>query len=202
MIYYVNTLKQYKLAINPVSNKSKNACFTGDKIAFYDCYGTCESDDGIYYTKYAAFYYASGENDKPIYNVRFSRLGTYDLNFSYNGIKSKIKIVCDNESEKYDKYRYNLSEVFPWMKDLKLNDIKKVRFENSYNGIAPGSFNEIFYSNNKDDLTNCYNYTFSKVMLVETDEYQADGGWHNNITFYDEVNSCDLRISNGLIKNF
>lgn len=36
LIYYVNTLKQYKLAINPVSNKSKNAYFTGDKIAFDD----------------------------------------------------------------------------------------------------------------------------------------------------------------------
>lgn len=199
LIYYVNTLKQYKLAINPISSGSKNAYFIGDKIAFYDCYGTCENNGGVYYTKYAAFYYASGDNDKPIYNVRFSRLGTYDLNFSYNGIKSKIKIVCDNESEKYDKYRYDISKVFPWMKDLKLNDIKKVRYENSHNGIAPGSFNEIFYTNNKDDIIKCFNYILSKVMLVETNVYQVDGGWHNNITFYDVLNSYNLGISNGYI---
>lgn len=199
LIYYVNTLKQYKLAINSVSNKSKNAYFTGDKIAFDDCYGACENDDGVYYTKYAAFYYASGENEKPVYKVCFSRRGTYDLNFSYNGIKSKIKIVCDNESNKYDKYRYDISKVFPWMKDLKLNDIKKVRFENGHNGIAPGSFNEIFYSNNKDDIINCFNYILSKIMLVETNEYQVDGGGCESITFYDELNSYDLKIASGFI---
>ena len=199
LIYYVNTLKQYKLAINPVSNKSKNAYFIGDKIAFDDCYGTCKNDNGVYYTKYADFYYISGENEKPIYNVRFRRRGTYDLNFSYNGIKSKIKIVCDNESDKYDKYRHDISEVFPWMKDLKLNAIKKVRFENGHNGITPGSFNKIFYSNNKDDIINCFNYILSKIMLAETNEYQVDGGGYESITFYDELNSYDLKISNRFI---
>lgn len=85
------------------------------------------------------------------------------------------------------------------MKDLKLNDIKKVRYENSHNGIAPGSFNEIFYTNNKDDIIKCFNYILSKVMLVETNVYQVDGGWHNNITFYDVLNSYNLGISNGYI---
>lgn len=199
LIYYVNTLKQYKLAINPVSNKSKNAYFIGDKIAFDDCYGTCENGDGVYYTKYAVFYYASGENEKPVYKVCFSRRGTYDLNFSYNGIKSKIKIICDNKSDKYDKYRYDISKVFPWMKDLKLNDIKKVRFETGYNGISPGSFNEIYYTNNKKDLINCNNYLLSKVMIVETEKNVPPGGRHENITFYDELNSYDLKIVNGFI---
>ncbi len=199
LIYYVNTLKQYKLAINPVSNKSKNAYFTGDKIAFDDCYGACENDDGVYYTKYAEFYYISVENEQPVYKVCFRRRGTYDLNFSYNGIKSKIKIVCDNESNKYDKYRYDISKAFPWMKDLKFNDIKKVRFENGHNGIAPGSFNEIFYSSNKDDIINCFNYILSKIMIVETNEYQVDGGGYESITFYDELNSYDLKIASGFI---
>lgn len=199
LVFYVNTLKQYKLAISPISNGTKNAYFTGDKISFYDCYGTCENDDGVYYTKYAEFHCVSEENEKPIYKIHFTRSGTYDLIFSYNGIKSKIKIACDNKSDKYDKYCYNISEIFPWMKDLKLNDIKKVRFEIGYYSIAPGSFNEIFYTNNRDDLINCYNYIFSKVMLVETDEYQVPGGWHNTITFYDGLNSYDLRISNGFI---
>lgn len=199
LIYYVNTLKQYKLAINLVSNKSKNAYFTGDKIGFDDCYGTCENGDGVYYTKYAEFYYISGENEQPVYKVCFSRRGAYDLNFSYNGIKSKIKIVCDNESDKYDKYRYDISKVFPWMKDLKLNDIKKVRFENGYNGISPGSFNEICYTNNKKDLINCNNYLLSKAMIVETEENVPPGGWHENITFYDELNFYNLKIVNGFI---
>lgn len=199
LVFYVNTLKQYKLTINLISSGSKNAYFTGDKIGFDDYYGNSEMNDGVYYTKYAEFYYVSGENDKPIYNVRFSRLGTYDLNFSYNGIKSKIKIICDNESDKYDKYRNDLSEVFPWMKDLKLNDIKKIRLENGYNGIAPGSFNEIFYSSNKDDIINCFNYILSKIMIVETNEYQVDGGGYESITFYDELNSYDLKIASGFI---
>ena len=196
--FYVTTLKYYELGISPkFSGGSKSIAFDGDYIIFDDEVGRYEYNDTIlHYTSYGEFYYL-GSPGRPLYSAHFTRIGTYDLNFTYSNYKTKIRIVCDNESDKYDGYRADMSDIFPWAKNLSLDDVDKVRLQQCGIGVAPGSFDFVKYTTDRNDISNVYNLLLSKVMVSETNAHQISGGGFNTITFYSGDNSYDMKIYNG-----
>ena len=124
---------------------------------------------------------------------------TFDVNFTIGGFKSSIKVICDNQSSKYEDYRGDISYIYPWMKDLNTQNIDKVRFESSAIGIKPGSLKNVSYTNASKDINNIANLLNAKIMRDDVGAHHIDGGGYNLITFYQGSNAYNLRIYNGFV---
>ncbi len=192
-IYYVTTLKQYTFTVFPLYTGSKAVAYEGDVVTFDDCY------EGSNSAKYGSFTYLNDDKGNPTYSVQFSLHGTFDVNFTIGGFKSSIKVICDNQSSKYDNYRGDISDIYPWMKDLNTENIDKVRFELSAIGIKPGSLRNVSYTNDSTDINNMANLLNAKIMRDDVGAHHITGGAYGLITFYKGGNAYNLRIYNGFV---
>jgi hypothetical protein len=195
-VFYVNTLKYYHFRVRPIVSSTNNEVIDiGDNVVFDDEWSTYSyNETTMHSTRYGDFYY---DKDADCYIAHFTKIGTFDLNFTYKEFKSIIKFVCDNESDKYDKYRADMPDIFPWAKNLSLDDVDKVRLQQGGIGVAPGSFDFVKYTTDRNDISNVYNLLLSKVMISETNAHQITGGGFNTITFFSGENKYDMKIYNG-----
>ncbi|MBQ9458104.1 MAG: hypothetical protein IJU64_06385 [Bacilli bacterium] len=192
-VYYVTTLKQYTLTAFPLYTGSKAVAYKGDVVTFDDCY------EGTNSARYGSFTYLNDDKGNPTYRVQFTLHGTFDVHFTIGGFKSSIKVICDNQSSKYEDYRGDISDIYPWMKDLNTENIGQVRFESSAIGIEPGSLRSVSYTNDSSDINNLANLLNAKIMRDDVGAHHIDGGGYNLITFYQGSNAYDLRIYNGFV---
>ena len=193
-VYYVTTLKQYTFIAFPLYTGSKAVAYEGDVVTFDDCY------EGTHSARYGSFTYLNDDKGNPTYSVRFTLYGTFDVHFTIGGFKSSIKVVCDNQSPKYEDYRGDIFDIYPWMKGLNTENIDKVRFESSAIGIEPGSLREVSYTNDSSDINNIANLLNAKIMRDDVGAHQITGGGYNLITFYQGSNAYNLKIYNGFVK--
>lgn len=191
-VYYVTTLKQYVFTAFPHYTGSKVVAYEGDVVSFDDCY------EGTHSARYGSFTYLNDKGN-PTYRVQFTLHGTFDVNFTIDGFKSSIRVICDNQSSKYEDYRGDISDIYPWMKNLNTENIDKVRFETSAIGIEPGSLRNVSYTNDSNDINNIANLLNAKIMRDDVGAHQIDGGGYNLITFYQGSNAYNLRIYNGFV---
>ncbi len=78
--------------------------------------------------------------------------------------------------------------------------IKKIRVENGYIGVAPGSFTNIMYSSNENDIKNLYNALLRPLRLISEENALVTGGSYYQYTFYDELNKkYELCVDNKII---
>ena len=192
-VYYVTTLKQYTFTVFPLYTGSKAVAYEGDVVTFDDCY------EGTHSARYGSFTYLNDDKGNPTYSVHFTLYGTFDVHFTIGVLKSSIKVICDNQSSKYEDYRGDISNIYPWMKDLNTENIDKVRFETSAIGIEPGSLRNVSYTNDSNDINNIANLLNAKIMRDDVGAHHIDGGGYNLITFYQGSDAYDLRIYNGFV---
>lgn len=97
-----------------------------------------------------------------------------------------------------------LNELYPWINELKEEDIIKVRYEKWSDCVAPGTFNDISYSTNAVDIGNAYKILSSSVQVaskyVDKDEVVDGGDWSVKYEFFtpnDEKYS--ITLDNGVL---
>ncbi|MDE6667785.1 MAG: hypothetical protein K2K38_05500 [Clostridia bacterium] len=78
------------------------------------------------------------------------------------------------DQERPAEYIY-LNEQYPWINELKVENIEQVRYEFSYTCVVPGTFKDIYYSTNSVDIENSYKVLFSSLPLLSRFEI-TDGG--------------------------
>ena len=115
-IYYVTTLKQYTFTVFPVYTGSKAVAYEGDVVTFDDCY------EGTNSARYGSFTYLNDNKGNSTYSAQFTLHGTFDVNFTIGGFKSSIKVICDNQSSKYEDYRGDISYIY--LSDFLKTEIK------------------------------------------------------------------------------
>ena len=106
-----------------------------------------------------------------------------------------------NDPEKPDWYyhtSYNLNELYPWINELKAEDIQTVRYEHAYIGVAPGALKDISYSTNEEDIENTYKLLSSSAEAISPVDGQISGGGYVKYDFFtSDGKAYSIRISNG-----
>ncbi len=107
-------------------------------------------------------------------------------------------VSCQNAGAK-DKKIYNLSDLneYSWVKKLNENDINKIRIQKGSIGVSPTTLSNVYYSNDKDDIS--YNFNILSQNLEKKDKDLIDGGSYTLITYYSNNNEYELEINNNLI---
>lgn len=119
------------------------------------------------------------------------------LNYSFKMPKEdttlEIKTIVEEVS--------TIGEIFN-LTNIELKDIKKVRYEQMYIGVAPGSLTNIEYSNNEEDIKNVYDLLSEEVYLETSDDFLVVGGGAVLYTIYTENESYDFKITNNYIYKY
>ena len=119
------------------------------------------------------------------------------LNYSFKMPKEdttlEIKTIVEEVS--------TIGEIFN-LTNIELKDIKKVRYEQMYIGVAPGSLTNIEYSNNEEDIKNVYDLLSEEVYLETSDDFLVVGGGAVLYTIYTENESYYFKINNNYIYNY
>ncbi|MDE7167271.1 MAG: hypothetical protein K2O28_00290 [Clostridia bacterium] len=104
----------------------------------------------------------------------------------------------DEKPDWYYHTSYKLNELYPWINELKVEDIQKVRYEHAYIGVAPGNLEDISYSSNKEDIENAYKILSSSAEAINPLEGQVCGGGYVKYDFLTAGGkNYSIRISNG-----
>lgn len=131
------------------------------------------------------------KEDKYVQNNPHSVYGTHFLYVSH----------IEFDQEKPDWYyhkSYNLNELYPWINELKEEDVVKVRYEQAFIGVAPGDFKDISYSTNEVDIENAYKLLSSSAEAISPAEGQIDGGGYVKYDFLTaDGKTYSITISNG-----
>lgn len=94
-------------------------------------------------------------------------------------------------------YCGSLSEFYPWINELKVENIIQVRYEHAFIGVAPGSFKDISYTTNSVDIENSYRLLFSNVQEISINEGQVTGGGYVKYDFLTANNKTySVKVSN------
>lgn len=121
------------------------------------------------------------------------RLSTYDYlivkNMDYD---KRIPDV-------YFPYCGYLNAFYPWIDEMNVEDIVKVRYEHAYNGVAPGALKDISYSTNNVDIENAYNLLFRPLTAITTEEGQIVGGAYVQYDFFTADNAYSIYVSNNTV---
>ena len=184
--YICNTFLTFALTIYPQWIGSKSMSFVGDICEF-------GQDNHNYYIDY---FENGGETTYLIY---FYKQGNYIIDFSYLNFSATIDVICDDEDSSWENYYYGLNEIYPWINDIKNEDVNTVRIENGYNGVAPGSLIDIYYSYDKDDIATTCTFLKNKVVFIDSIITNIAGGYYYEITYYYSNTEKSIRISNGYI---
>ncbi len=82
----------------------------------------------------------------------------------------------------------DLNDLYPWINELKEEDIIKVRYEQWSDCVAPGTLNDVSYSTNSVDIENTYKLLSSSVQVaskyIDRDEIVDGGGWNVKYDFF------------------
>ncbi len=93
-----------------------------------------------------------------------------------------------------------LSNLYPWMEELKEGDIAKVRYEQAFIGVAPyQNLKNISYSTDQTDLANAYRLFSSPLHSISQSEGQIEGGGYVRYDFMTAEETYSVTISNGTV---
>lgn len=93
-----------------------------------------------------------------------------------------------------------LSELYPWMGELKAGDIVRVRYEHAFLGVAPYyNLRNISYSTDPTDIANAYLLFSSPLHAISESEGQIDGGGYVRYDFITAKETYSVTISNGTV---
>ncbi len=198
-VYYVTTLNKFYFRVSPIHTGSRSLHFEGDCVTFLDAYSNIIN--GNCYTSYGTFSHQNSLDDDlgSTYLATFSRSGIYEINFSVGKFTSSLKVICDDYSDKYEKYQYELSSFFSWTKAIKEEDVDQISYECGAIGVAPGSLKSITYSSDKKDISGFFNLFNSKLMIVDSYAYAVSGGSYGQYSYYSNGEIHSLRFDNGFI---
>lgn len=82
---------------------------------------------------------------------------------------------------------------------LSQDDVIKVRCEKGAIGVAPGTFTEIAYSENVDDINDVLSMLEMMVYEDKGEDWQVTGGGYIEYTVYTQNNNYTIEITNGYI---
>ncbi len=85
-----------------------------------------------------------------------------------------------------------------WVNDINYENVTKIRLEKGAFGVQPGTFCNVLYSENKDDIE--YNLNVLNQDLEKNRIEIFDGGGYLNITFYTKSDEYNLKIDNSRYK--
>ncbi len=106
---------------------------------------------------------------------------------------------CTNCAVSYKQPEFTpLSEIFSWISEVDESKLTKVRHESSYNGIAPGNLDNVYYTTSSHDMYLAWNFLLSGFE-EEEDPRQIAGGVYDKYTFYYGGKKNSITISNGYI---
>lgn len=116
------------------------------------------------------------------------------LNYSFKMPKEDTTLEIKTTIEEVS----TIGEIFN-LTNIELKDITKVRYEQMYIGVAPGSLTNIEYSNDEEDIKNVYDLLNEEVYLETSDDFLVVGGGAVLYTIYTENGSYDFKITNDYI---
>ena len=79
------------------------------------------------------------------------------------------------------------------------SDVKKVRCEQGYIGVAPGNLTTVKYSTDVEDITSLLALLEMTVYEEKSNDWQIDGGGYVLYSIITNDSQYDIRISNGYI---
>lgn len=99
----------------------------------------------------------------------------------------------------YFPYYGTLNKLYPWIDELNIGDIVKVRFEHAYIGVAPGNMKDISYSTNSIDIQNTYELLFRPLKAITPSEGQVAGGGYVKYEFFTADKTYSITVSNNTV---
>lgn len=98
-----------------------------------------------------------------------------------------------------DLYNASLSDLYPWIDELDVEDIIQVRYESSGVAVAPGSLISIAYTSNSTDIAGVYSLLSISLKSLGAHGSLA-GGSYVKYTFYTKNNETySIKISNNIV---
>lgn len=93
-----------------------------------------------------------------------------------------------------------LNDLYPWINQLDVEDIVKVRFEHANIGVVPGSLKDISYSTNSVDIENTYRLLFKTLTAISDTEGQIDGGGYVKYDYFTGNNETySITVANNTV---
>ncbi len=190
-IYTVNTYMLFTIEVLPdFSHGSKPVSFAGDIVKF----------DKNYFN-FADILYDYSQETR--YIINFKKEGYFEVKYSVEGYDRVIKFNCDNSSYAWNKYKKDISYLFPLIKNIVLDDITSIRYEVDNSSLGPNFFRNIYYSMASNDLKNAYDFLSTKIWYTNFINVFKPGSSTETITYcFKENPSQSISInSNAISKN-
>ena len=121
------------------------------------------------------------------------KLATYDCLFVSNlDFDQGVPAV-------YFPYEGFLNELYPWIDELNLENIVKVRYEQSFTSVAPGNLKYISYSTDSVDIQGAYRLLFSPLKAITEEESHIAGGRCIQYDFYTADNVYSVTVGTNMV---
>lgn len=199
--YNVTRFKEYLFIVTPtLKDGSKVETYDSSWLSFTDQIGEAKTDEiCVHYLDFATLTYQTGY-DFPAYKVQFTKEGDYSLNFSHKGKHSStLNITCNDSSSYYDEYKQKAKDVLSWGA-LTSGNVKEVKWETGYYGVAPGTIKYVNYSNDELDKISVFSLLDTDVMKVDTDIHSITGGSFDTYTYITETEKYAFTVSNHYLR--
>lgn len=98
-------------------------------------------------------------------------------------------------------FNKNLSEFYPWLSEIRAEDIAELRIEDNVHGVAPGSLDTVYYFTDSSVILDIFTKLRDMKMRVAVGgEADVAGGRGKRFTFImGEGEKYNLYISNGFL---
>ncbi|MDE6585774.1 MAG: hypothetical protein K2K80_03740 [Clostridia bacterium] len=139
--------------------------------------------------------------DGSVFTVTFDKDFNNDLDKSdYDCLIVKNTNFDLDIPDIYFPYCGSLNYLYPWINALKEEDIKQVRFERAFIGVAPYHLEDVSYSTDSADIKNAYRLLSTPVMEVSPLEGQVTGGGYVKYDFVTANNQTySIRVNNNAV---
>ncbi len=168
--YLVNTFLSFTISMHQEISEGEKADYLGNIVRF-------ESQD------FAQIHYNYNSNETN-YIINFKKEGTFELFYHIEDYRQSVKFVCDDNSKKWDSYKMNMSNLYPWIEDISKENLTGFRYEESNSSIGPHYFRNIYYTEGKNDIEEAYSFLNNTVILSNSNQVLATGAGLQTITYY------------------
>lgn len=165
--YQANTFLTFTIIITPTFNQEND--------------NQCEI---IFGKQDFAYIYLDQDQEKTCYIIEFRKEGKFQLFYSILDYTSSIRFICDDTFESWDKYKHNLADFHPWVRNLEKENITSLRYEFSNSSLGPSHFRDIYYSKSDTDIASAYDFLSSTVYYSNSKYHNTPGETYKTITYY------------------
>lgn len=99
----------------------------------------------------------------------------------------------------YFPYEGFLNDLYPWIDELNVEEIVKVRYEQSFTSVAPGNLKYISYSTDSVDIQGAYRLLFSPLKAITEEESHIAGGRCVQYDFYTTDNVFSITVGTNMV---